>query len=289
MDVQGIAFRYPFFVSAMGPAFTSVVTHCMKWSNRLELPHSHKVDQRFWLRSILPVGACHAATLASGNAQYMFMGLALIQFLKAFTPIIVTMFSTLLLKRNPSMKIWAVLFVACIGTSMTAAGDMSLRAVGMVLAITSSCTEAIRLVLTEFTLKDCKFGVLEGQYYLAPCGALCLFLLSAVTEVPTMLRQGDLGKIFENPCTFFLAATLGFGVQMVTTSVVKLTSSVTSKVLSQFRNAVVVLFGVAIYGEVVSSIQLQGYLVSFLAILQYSMLVSTEANQSSLPVNKLSS
>lgn len=37
----------------------------------------------------MPVGACHAATLAFGNAVYLHLSVAFIQMLKAFTPVIV--------------------------------------------------------------------------------------------------------------------------------------------------------------------------------------------------------
>lgn len=95
----------------------------MHATGHLEL--KHRIDQRFWLEKCLPVGICHAATLAFGNAVYLFMGMALIrekprslflplrsctaisdtdvprpaEFLKAFTPIVTSVFTYCMIGR----------------------------------------------------------------------------------------------------------------------------------------------------------------------------------------------
>jgi drug/metabolite transporter (DMT)-like permease len=278
MDKQGVDFPYPFLVSSMGLVFTSFVTHALHLAGMLELPHAHLVTQGFFLRAVLPVGACHAATLAFGNAQYLFMGMALIQFLKAFTPMVVTLFTLVLLKKRQSSQVWLALVVTCFGTSLTAVGDMKLNLLGLVLAACSSSTEAVRLVLTQYALQDCRFTLLESQYFLAPAGAVCLLLVSWFFEREKLLASGDLAKLHDNPGTFLVCGSLGFGVQMLTSSVIKLTSSTTVKVLSQLRNALVVLSGVLLYGEVVSPLQLVGYVVSVIGITRYTALQS-EAGQ----------
>ena len=124
---------------------------------------------------------------AFGNAQYLYMGVALIQFLKAFTPIVVTLVSAVLLGKHPSAPVVAALFVLCAGSSVTAAGDVSVTATGLLLACGSASTEAVRLVLTQFVLQDCRFSLwsvgvvlpLQPLLLVVCMGAfcLCLFLL----------------------------------------------------------------------------------------------------------------
>ena len=51
---------------------------------------------------------------------------------------------------------------------------------GLLVMLLAEVTEAVRLVLTQFLLQNLKFGVVEGQYVLAPASAFWLFLASAV-------------------------------------------------------------------------------------------------------------
>jgi hypothetical protein len=45
----------------------------------VELQHESKIDWDFYLRNVMPVGASQAATLALGNAVYMYLTVSLIQ------------------------------------------------------------------------------------------------------------------------------------------------------------------------------------------------------------------
>jgi drug/metabolite transporter (DMT)-like permease len=85
------------------------------------------------------------------------MGVALIQFLKAFTPIVVTIFSVLLLGQRPSLAIILCLITLCACSAATAAADLNVSTHGLLLAAASASTEAVRLVLTQYVLQDCRF------------------------------------------------------------------------------------------------------------------------------------
>lgn len=54
---------------------------------------------------------------------------------------------------------------------------------------TSEAAEAVRLVLTQFLLKNLKFGVIEGLSVLAPASAFWLFVASLLLEFRDMQRQ----------------------------------------------------------------------------------------------------
>ena len=104
-------------------------------------------------------------------------------------------------------------------------------------------SEGIRLVLTQFLLQNLKFGVVEGQYVLAPASALCLFTASAFLEMPDMFQRNAFSIVFDYPMYFALASCMGLVVNFLSYYVIHATSSLTMKVLftsttTKFRNNV---------------------------------------------------
>lgn len=267
-----VPFRYPILVSCMGLVASGLFTHLLKALGYLQLEYAATVDFRFWCTRCLPVGICHAATLALGNAQYLLMGMAAIQFLKSFTPIVTACVTFVILSRKESSRSVFALCVLCIGTSMAASGDTSITFLGLALAILGSVAEAVRLVMTDFLLSGIKMQVLESMYYLAPAGGLCLFLLGALIEGPVLVQKGDYAKPLEHPLMFLCAACLGVCVQTLTTAVIQATSATGVKVLSQVRNTIPVFYGIFVYGETITANSMLGYITSLLAFSYYTYL-----------------
>ena len=166
-------FAYPMLLSSLGLCFSALTAHTLAALGWITVGKQGVVTRSFWLNRVLPVGACHAATLAFGNAQYLYMGVALVQFLKAFTPIVVTAVAALLLNDRPSKRVVIALVVLCAGTAVTAADDVAVTALGLFLAAGSASTEAVRLVLTQFVLQDCRFTLWESQVSLFQCPCPC--------------------------------------------------------------------------------------------------------------------
>ena len=209
---------------------SGIFTHVLYGLGKLRLEHANTVTLRFWVTRCLPVGVCHAATLAFGNAQYLFMGISSVQVLKSFTPIVTAGVTFVLLGRKESLRSSAALLALCVATATAARGDSSVTAFGLMLALTGSLAEATRLVMTDFLLSGVKMQVLESMYYLAPAGGLCLLALGTLLEGPSVVARGDQAKIWANPLVFFVAALLGVGVQLLTTAVIQATSATTLKV-----------------------------------------------------------
>jgi hypothetical protein len=90
---------------------------------------------------------------------------------------------------------------------------------GFALAIGSSLTEAVRLVMTDFLLSGVKMKVLESLYYLSPAGGACLFAVGCAIEGPLLLAKGHQYRPLQHPFTFLAAASMGLGVQLLTTHV----------------------------------------------------------------------
>ena len=61
---------------------------------------------------------------------------------------------------------------------------------------------------TQFFLQRLKFGVVEGQYTLAPASAIWLFMASAILEFPTMYEKKAFDVLIDNLPTFVIATLM---------------------------------------------------------------------------------
>ena len=106
---------------------------------------------------MVPVGIAMAATLAFGNAVYLHLGVALIQMLKAFTPVIVMIGLVLANIERPTWQVVACVAGISVGTAVNCSGTMDYSGFGLLLMFGSETFEAVRLVLTQKLLQNEKF------------------------------------------------------------------------------------------------------------------------------------
>ena len=106
-------------------------------------------------------------------------------------------------------------------------------------------------------LKNFKFSVIEGLYYMAPAAAFWLGIISVMTE--------DVGsaltKMGAHPQLFILAGLLGFGVNLGGFLVVKTCSALTLRVLGLFRNMGIVVASAIFLGDIVTAGQFCAYML----------------------------
>lgn len=274
-----LEFSYPLVVSSIGLAATSVLSHfVVRVLKTVELEHKEKVTNRFYLRNMVPVGIAMAATLAFGNAVYLHLGVALIQMLKAFTPVIVMIGLVLANIERPTWQVVACVAGISVGTAVNCSGTMDYSGFGLLLMFGSETFEAVRLVLTQKLLQNEKFGVVEGQYWLAPASFFSLVAFATMKgEYGEIMSTGASEIFWSNKELFFASAFLGIVVNLASFLVVRVTSSVMLKVLNIARTAGLVLFQVVFAGEVITSQQFLGYAVTLAAFAGYNYFKMTQS------------
>ena len=218
----------------------------------------------------MPVGASLAMTFACGNAVYLYLPVGFIQMLKAFTPATTLAMLWLFSIETPTWRVLVSVVFICIGTATASFGEGSLHPIGLLLMLGAEVSEAMRLVLTQKLLQNLRFGVIEGQLWLAPTSALWLFTASAVHELPKVLQKEAWRVPLEYPLPFFASAVLGFAVSVCTFLVIKATNSVTLKVLGTARSAGLVVWSAMVLGERITPIELGGYTLSLCAFGAYN-------------------
>jgi hypothetical protein len=256
---------YPYFVSGLGLFSTFAFASTLVHSGFVKLEHKDTVNWHFFLTKILPCGAATAGSHAFGNGAYIYITVAFVQMLKSFTPMVVLVMLATLNISHPTKEIVASVGLICVGTAISSYGEVNMNWIGFGFMVMAALSESTRLVLSQLLLQNLKFSAIEGQYFLIPGAAVCIFTASLILEGPTMLEKGHLAIPYNNPFPFFMCGIMGIAINYVSFLVIQYSNAVTMKVLGMVRNALLVMFTVMVQGEVVSSLQVLGYGVTLIA------------------------
>ena len=86
--------------------------------------------------------------------------------------------------------------------------------------------------------------------YFAPACSLRLVAAAALYERPRLMANNGLTTVASHPVLFLAAATMGFAVNALAYTTIKLASSLTLKVLATVKNTLLVGIGFMLLGEV---------------------------------------
>jgi len=92
-----VGFNYPMALSGLGLVGASLsATFLVHVVGAVQLERTELVTRRFVALNLAPIGLAMAATLACGNAVYLYLPVGFIQMLKAFTPTVTLLMLCLL-------------------------------------------------------------------------------------------------------------------------------------------------------------------------------------------------
>lgn len=256
----------PAFVSSLGIIFTSCFTRLMVAAGQAHV----RPGEKGMNLKLLPVGLCSAGTFMFGNMSYIYLDAGFIQMLKAGTP---AMLLFMLVAFNiegisAPVAFWVLLMVG--GSALAVAKSPTYSMTGLMVMIASEICEGARCVLTQTFLQKLEFTVWDAGYYMAPVTAGCCLVLSLVTEWPAIIAEGDYDLVLSQLPLFILSGLVGIAVNFASFLLIKLTSSLLTKLLVAARNAGLVLFFV-VQGEPWTGMEVVGYLFTVVAFTGYSV------------------
>jgi len=272
--LQTLHFDFPLTLAGLGLLTTAIFIRSLVGFSFCEVRAEtlEAMAGKEWYWAVLPIAMAKAATLACGNAVYLYLGLGFIQMLKALNPvIIVVVMRTCGLALPSRVARWGVYLIIS-GTLVEIRGELNVTLLGVVLMMTSEIMEAINLVLTQKLLQvhQCKLTLVEGIYMIAPPSAMLLLGAGAVLEWPRLGREAAYMIVVDHPKYFAASCLLGLAVNFVGMAVVQATSSLTCKVLNTIRGIGVVFVGILFYGEYCTNLELFGYTVALAGFSLYN-------------------
>ncbi|GAX82101.1 hypothetical protein CEUSTIGMA_g9529.t1 [Chlamydomonas eustigma] len=269
-----VGFKYPTTIACLGLLTTTLLSYLSIIC--IIPPHErHAVSSNHFFSRILPTGFMMALTFQTGNGAYLYLTVSFVQMLKAFCPVftMLLLFATRLEKATP--RLVASITLISIGVAAASYGELNMSAIGLATMLTSVLAESVRLVMTQHLLVGQALHPLEGLFYIGVACSFCLMMLAVIFELSPFLTTGAYIMVLQHPRKFLAAALAGFGVNCLAILVIKLASSLTLKVLGTVKDAALVTVGVVFLHEVVSTLQMTGYVISLVGFISYNVIKAT--------------
>jgi len=161
--MKDYGFGYPVMVSALGQVMTACFAIGMVWSGADRL-QNEKPD----MNTVLLLSGASALSLVLGQYPYLYLTVAFIQMLKAFSPAYMVVFLFCLRIEYPSRTTLFCILGLSLCTAAASAGEVNFNIVGVLFMASASISDALRLVLAQKLLKNLKLRPIEMIYYVSP-------------------------------------------------------------------------------------------------------------------------
>jgi drug/metabolite transporter (DMT)-like permease len=267
--LKDIDFSFPLTLSFMTLTFSSVSCWVYVKMNGIQMERSKTMTRSFYIRRIIPIGALSTGTVVFGMTSYLYLTVAFVQMLKAFTPVMTLLGLVIFRLESPTRKAIVCVLIICSGTAIAGYGELNFSIVGVMCMICAQMFEAMKLVFTQVVLQKNRFSLVETLYYVTPMSAACVFFFACILEFPRM-GQDDVNKILSNTQPFMLSCVVAITTNVVNTFVVQNSNALILKLAVTARNALLVFFNAALMGETVTILEAYGYAVSLSGFMAYN-------------------
>jgi len=270
--MKDYGFGYPVLVSALGQGATSIVAALAVRLGYVNTEGGRRVEQK----SLIFLGGASALSLVLGQYPYLYLTVAFIQMLKAFSPAYMVVFLVCLGVEYPSRRVIACVLGLCVFTAIASAGEINFNLIGVTFMAAASCSDSLRLVLAQKLLKNQKLQPMETLYFISPICVLWMVPAAIFTELPGAFRANSFALMRVYPLMFCASGLSGCFVNLTSFLLVRRTSSMTLKTLTMARNGGLVIVSALVMGEPITSLEAFGYTGLLGCFAVYTWLQATE-------------
>ncbi|KAI0266062.1 TPT-domain-containing protein [Gloeopeniophorella convolvens] len=223
-------------LSAIGTRVLQRTTHLLDGAKDVHL------SKEMFARSILPIGLLFSASLILSNTAYLYLSVAYIQMLKAFTPVAILLISWTFRIQEPNRKLALIVVMISSGVALASHGEMRFNLVGFLTQAAAVAFEASRLVMIQILLHGLKMDPLVSLHYYAPVCAVINLAILPFTE--GMAPFYELARI--GPLVLISNAAVAFCLN----------------VAAVFLDILLITGSVLIFGSPIAPLQVFGYSIA---------------------------
>jgi drug/metabolite transporter (DMT)-like permease len=268
LDRKMYNWPYPVSLTMIHMAFSSGLAFLLVRVFKVVEP-SASMTQELDLRSIVPIGLLFSLSLWFSNSAYIYLSVSFIQMLKALIPVAVYSLGVAFKKDKFSSQTMGNMVMISVGVAIAAYGEARFNLWGVTLQLSAVCVEALRLVLIQILLnsRGISLNPVTTLYYVAPACFLFLSLPWYFIEYPKLLAMSTYQIDF---VTFGLNSMVAFLLNISVFLLVGKTSALTMNVAGVVKDWLLIAFSWSVIMDRVTSINLIGYGISFVAVCYYN-------------------
>jgi len=252
-------FRFPVFLVTFHLGFAAAGTRILQRTTRLlDGAKDIHLTKDMFMRSILPIGLLFSGSLILSNTAYLYLSVAYIQMLKAFTPVAILLISWCSRIQEPNRKLALIVFMISFGVALASHGELRFNLVGFLTQTAAVAFEASRLVMIQILLHGLKMDPLVSLHYYAPVCALINLAILPFTEgwAPFF----ELARI--GPFILISNAAIAFGLNVAAVFLVSAGSGLVLTLAGVFKDILLITGSVLIFGSSITPLQVFGYSIA---------------------------
>jgi len=220
-----------------------------------------------FLRSILPIGLLFSGSLILSNTAYLYLSIAYIQMLKAFTPVAILLISWISRTKEPNRTLALIVCMISSGVALASHGELYFNLTGFLVQAAAVAFEASRLVMIEILLHGFKMDPLVSLHYYAPVCAAINLLVLPFTEGLEPFYEIAAGKI--SWWILVSNASVAFLLNVAAVFLVGAGSGLVLTLAGVFKDILLIAGSVLLFGAPITPLQIFGYSVALCGLVLY--------------------
>ncbi|KAH0835940.1 TPT-domain-containing protein [Lanmaoa asiatica] len=248
-------FRYPVFLVTWHLTFAAIGTRVLqRTTSLLDGVKDVHMSQTMFMHSILPIGLLFSGSLILSNTAYLYLSIAYIQMLKAFTPVAILLISWISRTKEPNRRLAIIVCMISSGVALASHGELHFDLTGFLIQAAAVAFEASRLVMIEILLHGLKMDPLVSLHYYCTEGLEPFYALAAGKISWGVLISNGLAAFLLNIAAVFL---VGAGSGLVLT------------LAGVFKDILLITGSVLLFGAPITPLQIFGYSVALCGLVLY--------------------
>ncbi|KAI0918719.1 hypothetical protein AcW1_009463 [Taiwanofungus camphoratus] len=259
-------FRFPVFLVTWHLTFAAIGTRVLqRTTHLLDGAKDVHMSKDMFLRSILPIGILFSASLILSNTAYLYLSVAYIQMLKAFTPVAILLISWTFRLQEPNKKLAMIVLMISSGVALASRGELHFNIFGFLTQAAAVAFEASRLVIIQILLHGLKMDPLVSLHYYAPvCAIINLAILPMMEGLAPFYEVMRVG-----PLVLLSNAFVAFLLNVAAVFLVGAGSGLVLTLAGVFKDILLITGSVLIFGTTITPLQVIGYSIALGGLVLY--------------------